>query len=136
MKTVEIEVDGVVAEAELLEDNAPRTTAVFWEGLPVTTPLTHTIWSGQACVLSMEGLRSIAALEHGVCSIYPGTLIARPDKGEVLFGYGPSEYRSVVGVEYGTRIARIVTNRAAILAVLARMHDEGDKTIAIRRGGK
>lgn len=135
MKRVEIEVDGVVAEAELLEENAPRTTAVFWDALPITTRLTHTIWSGRACGFSVERLRTVDALEHGVCSIYPGTLIARPDMGEVLLSYGAAEYRSALGVQYGTRIARLVRNQAAMLTVLDRMHDEGDKTVSIRRTG-
>jgi hypothetical protein len=47
--------------------------------------------------------------------------------------YGAAEYRSVLGVEYGTRLGRLVGNRDALLAVLARMHDEGDKRIVIRR---
>jgi hypothetical protein len=72
-------------------------------------------------------------LEHPVCSIYPGTLLARPDQGEVLISYGAAEYRSVLGVEYGTRLGRLVGNRDALLAVLARMHDKGDKRIVIRR---
>lgn len=135
MRKVEIEVDGVVAEAELVEDHAPRTTAAFWDALPVTARLTHTKWCGRASAFSVERLRSVTALEHGVCSIYPGTLIARPDSGELLFSYGAAEYRSVLGVEYGTRIAYLVRNQAAMLAVLARMHDEGDKTITIRRAG-
>lgn len=135
MKKIEIELDGVVAEAELLEDIAPQTTAAFWAGLPITTRLTHTKWSGRACGITMEHLRSVKGLEHGVCSIYPGTLVARPDKHEVLLSYGPAEYRSVLGVEYATRIGRLVKNQAAILAVLDRMHDEGDKTVTIRRAG-
>jgi hypothetical protein len=135
MKRIEIEVGGVVAEAELVEDRAPRTTAAFWDALPLTARLTHTKWSGRAAEFTVERLRSVTGLEHRVCSIYPGTLIARPDKGEVLVGYGAAEYRSVLGVEYGTRIARLVRNQAAMLAVLDRMHDEGDKTITIRRIG-
>lgn len=135
MKRVEIDVDGIVAQAELLDELAPRTTEAFWDALPITTRLTHTIWSGRASAFTVERLRSVTGLEHGVCSIYPGTLIARPDTGEVLFSYGAAEYRSVLGVEYGTRIARLVTNQAAMLAVLERMHDEGDKAITVRRDG-
>jgi hypothetical protein len=136
MKRVEIEVDGVVAEAELLEDDAPRTAAAFWDSLPITARLTHTKWSGRACGWSMERLRSVEAAEHGVSSIDPGTLVARPDTGEVLLGYGAAECRSVLGVERGARIGRLTGNQPALLAVLARMHDEGDKTVRIRRAGE
>jgi uncharacterized protein DUF3830 len=133
MKRIEIEIDGVKGEAELLEENAPKTAAAFWGALPLETRLRHDKWSGRACGFSVEGLRSVNGLEHAVCSIYPGTFIARPDKAEVLVSYGPAEYRSVLGVEYGTRIARLVRNQAAVLAALEKMHDEGDKTIKVRR---
>jgi len=133
MKKIEIEVDGVVAEAELLEANAPRATAAFWSGLPVEARLIHSNWSGRTCAFNMASITSAGGLEHPVCSIYPGTIVARPDRGEVLFSYGAAEYRSELGVEYATRIGRLISNQQAMLAVLARMHDEGDKVVRIRR---
>ena len=135
MKRVEIEIEGVVAEAELNEAGAPRATAALWNALPVEARLAHTIWSGRACGFELPGLAAAGELEHPVCSIYPGALVARPDRGEVLISYGAAEYRSVLGVEYGTRLGRLVQNRDALVEVLARMHDEGDKRIAIRRAG-
>src|ERR671931_601273 len=82
-----------------------------------------------ACVLDVPSgpFAAVAELEHPVCSIYPGTLVARPDRGQLLISYGPAEYRSPVGVEYATRVARVIHNRGPLLAVLARMHSEGDK---------
>ena len=135
MKRIAIEVEGVTAEAELLEDNAPRAAAALWEALPLTARLSHAKWSGRACYWLMPGLKSAGAPEHPVCSIYPGTLLAWPEMGEVLLSYGAAECRSTLGVEYGSRVGRLVDNGDALLAVLARMHDEGDKTIAIRRAG-
>lgn len=134
MKKIAIELDGVTAEAELLEGNAPRATAAFWNALPIETKITHSIWSGRACGFSVAALAALDGLEHAVCSIYPGTLVARSD-GEVLISYGAAECRSALGVEYATRIARLVGNTPAMLAQLARMHDEGDKTIRVRRLG-
>jgi hypothetical protein len=135
MKKIEIELDGVVAVAELLEDVASRATAAFWDSLPLETRMTHSKWSGRACGFTLKSLASAQGLEHAVCSIYPGTLVARPDKGEVLLSYGAAEYRSALGVEYCTRIGKLVSNQHAMLGVLARMHDEGDKTVKIRRVG-
>ena len=135
MKRVEIEIEGVAAAAELNEAGAPRATAALWDALPIEARLEHSIWSGRACELLLPSLSAVHELEHPVCSIYPGTLVARPDRGEVLISYGAAEYRSGLGVEYGTRIGRVVQNRDALLDVLARMHDEGDKRITIRRAG-
>ena len=133
MKKIEIELEGVVAIADLLEDVAPRATARLWESLPLEATMTHSKWSGRACGFTVPGLSAVPGLEHAVCSIYPGTLIARPDSGEVLLSYGAAEYRSALGVEYGTRLGKVVTNQPALLAVLSRMHDEGDKKVRIRR---
>jgi hypothetical protein len=133
LKRVEVEIDGVVAQAELNEAVAPRVTAALWDALPIEARLEHTKWSGRACGFRLPALTAVGELEHPVCSIYPGTLLARPDQGEVLISYGAAEYRSVLGVEYGTRLGRLVGNRDALLAVLARMHDKGDKRIVIRR---
>ncbi|HYM51057.1 MAG TPA: DUF3830 family protein [Candidatus Limnocylindrales bacterium] len=134
MKEIAIEVDGVVGLAELLESNAPKAAAAFWASLPIATTLTHTQWSGRACGFSLDGgaLQKVG-LEHPVCSLYPGTLGVHPERGEALLSYGPSEYRSELGPEYLTRVARVTGNREALLAVLSRMHDEGDKRITLRR---
>ena len=58
-----------------------------------------------------------------------------PRGSEVMFSYGPTEYRWNIGTDYLTPIAQITDNREAFLAVLARMHDEGDKSISIDRVG-
>ena len=132
MKRVEVEIEAVVVTAELNEAGAPRATAALWGALPIEAQLEHTKWLGWACGFR-PALAAGSELERPVCSIYPGILLARPGRGEVLISYGAAEYRSVRGVEYGTRLGRLVGNRDALLAVLARMHDEGDKRIVIRR---
>jgi hypothetical protein len=132
MRWIEIEVDGVSCQAELLETVAPRTAAAFWEALPLTTRLTHSQWSGPACLAGID-LPNNLELERPVCSIYPGTLVVRPHRGELLIGYGSAEYRSAAGVEYATRVARLIGDRQPLLAALAEMHDRGDRNITIRR---
>ena len=135
MKQIDIEVEGVVGVAELLESNAPRTVAAFWDSLPISATLSHVKWSGRACRFEVpeKALAKASEQEHPVCSIYPGTLATRSDHGEVLLSYGPSEYRSDLGVEYVTRIGRLVENQDAIRKVLAGMHSDGDKQIVVRR---
>jgi hypothetical protein len=135
MKEIAIEVDGVVGVAELLESTAPQTAAAFWQSLPISAKLTHTKWAGRACSFELRSvpLAPVRALEHPVCSIYPGTLAVRPDRGEAVLSYGPSEYRTELGTEYLTRVGRMVENKQALLGVLARMHDDGDKQITLRR---
>jgi hypothetical protein len=132
---VYLEVSGVAALAELCEELSPRMAEAFWATLPIETTLTHGKWSGSACFFQPTGgpMRTVTALEYPVCSIYPGVLVARPGGSEVLISYGPAEYRWAIGTDYTTPVAKIVENREALLKALARMHDEGDKVIAIRR---
>ena len=134
-RRIQLEVDGVTALAELLEELSPKTTEAFWQTLPIETALIPAKWSGQSCYYlpGGEALRDVADLESPVCSIYPGTLVVRPRGSEALIAYGPSEYRWAIGTDYTTRVARIVENRTEFLRVLARTHDEGEKRVSIRR---
>jgi len=154
-RRIRLEVEGVAAVAELTEALSPRTTEAFWQSLPIEAALTPAKWSGQACTIVPGGgpINDLDALENPVCSIYPGYLVARPllvpgagggslgahltaglpHLTPLLIAYGPSEFRWHLGTDYVTRVAKIVENRAAFLAVLARTHDEGEKRIAINR---
>ncbi len=136
-RRIRLEVDGVVAIAELYEALSPRMAGAFWEALPLEATLHHCKWSGQACFFHPEPgpMASVTELEYPVCSIYPGVVVARPSGSEILIAYGPAEYRWHIGVDYTTPIARIIENRDAFLSVLARMHDEGDKSISVQREG-
>jgi hypothetical protein len=134
-RRIRLNVDGVEAVAELHEELSPKASEAFWRALPIDKTLVPAKWSGRACFIHPgEGpLREIAELENPVTSIYPGTIVMRPRGTEVLISYGESEYRWAIGTDYVTRIAKIVENRAAFLAMLARTHDEGDKHITITR---
>ncbi len=136
-RRITLEVEGVQAVAELHEALSPKTTEAFWQSLPIDTALIPAKWSGQACFFhpGPGPLDDVAELESPVCSIYPGTIVVRPRGSEALVAYGPSEYRWAVGTDYTTRVAKVVENRQAFLAVLARTHDEGEKRIKIERAG-
>jgi len=47
-KRIRVRVDGVTAEAALLEDAAPRTVQALWNLLPITDRTIQTRWSGDA----------------------------------------------------------------------------------------
>jgi hypothetical protein len=130
-----IQVEEVSALADLCEDVSPRMTEALWQSLPIETTLSPAKWSGSACFLHPESaaLKSVTTNEAPVTSIYPGYLVARPGGGELLIAYGPSEYRWAIGTDYTTRVARLRTRNSELLKVLARTHDEGDKTIKISR---
>jgi len=134
-RRIEVEVDGVSAIAELCDDLSPKTTEAFWQTLPIETTLAPAKWSGSACYFRPGGdhLKTVTTNEAPVTSIYPGYIVTRPGGSEALIAYGASEYRWAVGTDYTTRVARLINRSSELLKVLARMHDEGDKTIKIKR---
>ena len=48
MRRIRIVVDGVVAEAQLYDDKAPKTTQALWDTLPIQDRTIQTRWSGDA----------------------------------------------------------------------------------------
>ncbi len=134
-KRMRLETGGVVAEAELLDENAPKAAEAFWSMLPMERKLISAKWSGDVGVVHPgDGpVRDVAELENPVTSIYPGAIVMRPRGSEILIGYGVGEYRWAVGVDYTTRIGKIVTNRQAFFAQVAKTGDQGPSTITISR---
>jgi hypothetical protein len=130
-----LECDGVRAEAELLDDNAPKATAAIWEMLPISDDAFAAKWSGNSAVIhpGPGPVRYVAELENPVTSIYPGAIVMRPRGSEILVGHGVGEYRWAVGVDYVVRIGKIVTNVQEMLAVLRRTETEGPRRLVLSR---
>lgn len=135
MKRIELDVDGVVAEADLMESTSPKAVEAFWDSLPVERTLITAKWSGDVVAFhpKLPALEGIDTLESPVTSIYPGAIVMRPRGTEILIGFGVGEYRWAIGVDYTTRLAQVTTNRAAFLAAVAAVHDKGSANIQIRR---
>lgn len=140
VKWIDVEVEGVHGRFALRDDLAPKTAKALWDNLPFETALHHGKLSGEACYCDVaQG--SLASLperpELGVTSIYKGWIVAfpSPSRGmtEFLIGYGTAEYRWPTGRRYVIPVAELEGDGSALFAVLRRTHDEGSKTIAVRR---
>ena len=136
-RKIELSLDGSTATAVLHEDTAPSSAQKVWDALPIEATMTPVKWSGSACYFRPGGthLGGVTASEMPVASIYPGYIVTLPGGSEALIAYGASECRSAAGTEYTTRVARLLDRGSGLLKVLARTHDEGDKTIKITRAG-
>lgn len=135
MRTIELEVNGVVAEADLMASSAPKATEAFWNVLPIERNLFTAKWSGDVVAIhpKLPALTEISELESPVTSIYPGAVVMRPRGSEILISFGVGEYRWATGVDYTTRLAQIRTNRAAFFAEIASVHETGGAQITIRQ---
>ncbi len=136
-RMIEFEVDGVTAVARLLEDEAPLTTARFWELLPVEETLRHVAWAGEAAWISIHRLAEENLPDENRVSFYhPGMVNCRPENGEVAMSYGQAQARTLFGHGgniYANHFARLEGNFWPFLRVLERTLTEGAKRLTIRR---
>lgn len=136
-RQVRIEVDGVVATADLHDDESPKTAEAFWQSLPIDTAIWQDGWSGLALVFRPAGPALAGAPENEaiVCSIYPGTLVMTPRGERAFLGYGIAEYRDESGTRYAARVARVREGWPALQQKLASLVDAGQARIRITRAG-
>ncbi len=140
MRRIEIELDGVVAVARLLDDKAPLTCQALWDCLPIQDRTIHVAWSGAAWRTEKNyPLRPQDAVrENLVTEIQPGDIIYHANFAipnlKVGFPYGPSQwlapYGKVLPVDL---IGKIEENLKPFIAVCERILFEGPKTVVIRR---
>ena len=140
-RRIEVEADGVRVTFALIEEWAPKTTALLWDALPLEDRvLRHGKYSGDAAFLYADDERFAqlpARNELGVTSIYQGYMVAslHPERHsvELLFSYGLAEYRGPDGRRYVTPVAEIEGDGAAFYAMLQRTSTEGQKRITLRK---
>jgi hypothetical protein len=135
-RQVEIEVAGITVTAELLDEEAPRTTNAFWAILPIEHTLRHVRWGGNGAYVLERKLRdeTLFPLENRIAYYFPNTIALKPEHGELAFSYGQSQARSLAGNGWAAHFANIVGgDTASFLKALASTQHEGGKPITMRR---
>jgi hypothetical protein len=140
-RRIQVEVDGARATFTLLDEWAPKTTAILWDVLPLEDKvLRHGKLSGDACFFVAEDpkFKELPARnEVGVTSIYKGYLVANlhpeHESAEFLLSYGLAEYRWPDGRRYVTPVGEIEGDGSELYAALQRTWSEGQKQISVRR---
>jgi hypothetical protein len=139
-KRIRVQVDQIVAEAELYEDKAPLTTAALWQALPIHDRTIQTRWSGDAW--RTEGnyeLRPAGAPVENIA----GRLAA----GDIIFYPGHEHDLIKIGIAYGQAqwlapfrepidvalIGHIDTNLEGFVARCSRLIFEGPMAVTIER---
>ena len=141
MKRIWVEVDGVRARARLDEETAPRATARLWESLPIETPLRQSRWSGNTTYAALPGLRSEAEqrertdvpAERPATFMCAGRLYVGMATGGIGLPYGEAQSRDVGLNTWTTEVAAFEGDYAGLIAALARVRQEGVKTVRITR---
>lgn len=137
VRRIRIDVDGVVATAELHDDVSPQTAEALWQTLPIDAAIWQDGWVGFGSVFEPGGsaLASAPEGEATVCSIYPGTMVITPRGERAFISYGTAEYRDEVGTQYAARVARVREGWPDLQKKLASLAVKGEGRIKITRVG-
>lgn len=139
-KRIRIKVGDVVAEGELFEDKAPKTTDALWAQLPIRDRTIQTRWSGDAWrtegnyELLPEGspVENVAdRLSAGDIIYYPGY---RSKLIKVGIAYGSAKWLAPFMVPIDVaHIGKIDTNLDGFVKRCERIIFEGPLTVEITR---
>jgi hypothetical protein len=136
--------EGVSAEAELLEDQAPKTCRAVWERLPIEGEGGHAVYSGSEIVFLIPK-NIVIEPENQTSRVLPGDVAYYHVPPGVLHGYadGVSEFcwfydrdarpSMPDGPVAVNLFARIVGNTDAFYAVCRRIRREGVKRVRVER---
>ncbi len=140
MRRIEIELDGVVAVARLLEDQAPRACQALWDYLPIHDRTIHVGWSGSAWrteknyqVYPQNDPRENLVTELKAGDIIYHANFAIPNL-KFGFAYGLAKWLAPYGELLPVDlIGKIEENLDPFVAVCEKILFEGPKNVVIRR---
>ncbi len=138
-RKIEIELDGVVVTARLLEERSPKTCDLMWAALPYEDRVTHAKWSGEmfhtntAIDLPVPGGMPPFDIESPSAYQAPGEVVYyRPGK-EFGVAYGESRFCWESGPLFVTPVARIEGDLTAFAKKGEELVWKGAKRFVIRR---
>lgn len=137
--------EGVSAEAELLEDRAPKTCRTIWGMLPFQGEVVHAVYSGSEVVYKFPDMVTIPP-ENATSRVLPGDLAYFSMKGGTSFFY-PEDFSEVCwfygrdatpscadGPVQVNIFARFVGDAQDFYQVCRRIRREGFKAVRFSRG--
>ena len=142
-KRIRVRVDGVTAEAALLEDAAPRTVQAFWKRLPIKDRTIQARWSGDAWRTegNYELLTPEDEVENPAGRLSAGDIIYYPGyKSQLLkiaIAYGQAQWLAPFMVPLPvTYMGKIDTNLDAFVERCQQIIFEGPLKVEITRLGE
>ncbi len=139
VKWLEMELDGTVFHARLLEERAPKTTQTIWDALPFGGRAVHAQLSGEMFRMFEHTPVDLDATEAGTGTGFqwPGELVYYAPIKEIAICYGEARFRGAAACVPVTPLAEIVQAEVATLAETARkLQWDGAKSIQFRQGSE
>ncbi len=140
MRYIELEMQGVVAVARLLDEQAPLTCQALWERLPIQDRTIHVAWSGAAwrTEANYQLRPQNAVRENLVTELQAGDIIYHANFAipnlKIGVAYGQSKWLAPYGEPLPVDlIGKIVENLKPFVALCDKILFEGPKAVSIRR---
>lgn len=136
MSTLELDIEGDVYTAELLEDKAPKNIEAMREFLPHETDVMHVRWSGHAVWANIDeiDLPEVPRENH---TVYPsrGDILFYPgyrNEQEILIACGPTCFKSPAGELAGNHVGTLDVSDEELVSLEQSTLDTGKKDATIR----
>jgi hypothetical protein len=136
MSTLELDIEGDIYTAELLEDEAPESIAAMREFLPLETDIMHVRWSGHAVWANIDEIE-LPEIPRENHTVYPsrGDILFYPgyrNEKEILISCGPTCFKSPAGELAGNHIGTLDVADEELVALEDATLDTGKKDTTIR----
>lgn len=141
VRRIEIELDGVVVTARVLDEIAPRTCAAMWGALPYDDRVTHGKWSGAMFHTNTPIDLGVwdGRYPHGIegrCAFQaPGEVVYYPPAKEFAVAYGEAQFSWQTGPLFVTPVAVIEDDLTAFARKAEELLWQGAKRFGIRPKG-
>lgn len=127
-----VKVDGVELQGVLLEDAAPRWTALLKSGLPLERELLNFRWGGQAAYFLEPALAEAGTEVENPVTFYPRMSICIRPPREVVLAYGQAQARSLtIPAAYACHVADLDGDLDKWVNVLSTLPRAGGRTVQI-----
>lgn len=136
MRNIAIELDGVRAEGELWDGQAPRTVAALLPHLPIADRTIHVRWSGAAWRTEKNYPLGVGEIENRATRLELGDIIYYDDPRlqlfKIAFAYGQSFWRDAKGDVPVARIGKVTGHLDAFIRASEEVLLRGPKVIVVR----
>lgn len=133
---IELDIEGDVFAADLLEAKAPESIAAMRAFLPLESTLLHVRWSGHATWINIEEV-DLPELPRENHTVYPsrGDVLLYPgyrNDQEILVACGPTCFKSPAGELAGNHVATLDASLEDLEALERRTLYDGAQSCELR----
>lgn len=136
MSQLELDIEGSVYSADLLEDEAPESIATMRDFLPLETEIMHVRWSGHSVWINIDEI-TLPDVPRENHTVYPsrGDILFYPgyrNEQEILVACGPTCFKSPAGELAGNHVGTLNTPEEELVALEESTLAHGAKDVTVR----